>query len=257
MKRCEYMTDETYNAKEAMNILKLPSTTFYRKVKEGAIPYKGRKPNMRFPKGAIHAIAELKAENKKVDPLTFKRATVAAIWARRDTTQQQDTNEDITPFKTILSWRERNKDICMQVSEGKEILGWTAFLPLEEKIILELTENKRKERDIPPEAIRKWSEEQISVYIFMLDVFPSSDEIRDIEVAAFLIRKTIRWALTLKERGDIKNWYAIAPNTAVQVLLEKLGFKYVNSLAGGKRKVYKLESVLRPSRLLKYFMGKR
>ncbi len=251
------MTDETYNAKEAMNILKLPSTTFYRKVKEGAIPYRGRKPNMRFPKGAIHAIAELKAEKKEVDKLTFKRATVAAIWDRRDTTEQPDNNEDTVPFKTVLAWRERNKDIYMQVSEGKNTLGWTAFLPLEEQIVLELIENKRQEKDIPPEAIRKWSAEQISVYIFTLEVLPSSDEIRDIEVAAFLIRKTIKWALTLKERYDIKNWYAVAPNRQSQAILTALGFKEISSSDGGKKKVYKLETMVRPAKLLKNFLRKR
>jgi hypothetical protein len=251
------MTDETYNAKEAMNILKLPSTTFYRKVKEGAIPYKGRKPNMRFPKEAIHTIAELKAEKKKEDKLTFKRATVAAIWAKRDISQQSGTNEDTIAFKTVLSWREKNKDICMQVSEGKDILGWTAFLPLEEQLILELLEGKKKEKDIPSEAIKQWGDEQISAYIFSLELFPTSDEIRDIEVSAFLIRKTIRWALKLREQYGINKWYGIAHNTQAQVILEKLGFKQMDSLVRSKRHVYKLETIVRPTRLLKYFMGKR
>jgi hypothetical protein len=251
------MTDETYNAKEAMNILKLPSTTFYRKVKEGAIPYKGRKPNMRFPKEAIHTIAELKAEKKKEDKLTFKRATVAAIWAKRDISQQSGSDEDIIPFKTALAWRERNKDICMQVSEGKDILGWTAFLPLEEQLILELLEGKRKEKDIPPEAIKKWSDDQISVYIFSLELLPTSDEIRDIKASAFLLRKTIKWALKLIEQYDIRKWYGIAHNTQGQVILEKLGFKQMDSLARSKRNVYKLETMVRPTKLLKYFMGKR
>ena len=86
---------------------------------------------------------------------------------------------------------------------------------------------------------------------------PSSDEIRDIEVAAFLIRKTIKWALTLKERYDIKNWYAVAPNQEVQDILEALGFKEFSSSDGGKKKVYKLETLVRPTKLLKYFLHKR
>ncbi len=50
------MDDETYTAKEAMAVLKISSSTFYRRVRDGEIPYEAGRP-MRFPKFAIDTLA--------------------------------------------------------------------------------------------------------------------------------------------------------------------------------------------------------
>jgi excisionase family DNA binding protein len=250
------MSEDEYSAKEAMGRLKLPTTTFYRKVKEGHIPYKGRRPHMRFPKEAIDAIAEIDSEDETVDELLFKLSTRADIWTKREIIKQTYGVEDAVPFKTVLAWRKRNEQISMQVNKGNQILGWTTFLPLEEDLIIALIEDKMKEGDIPPEAVKKWDDQQISVYIPTLQVAETRNEERNKAIVAFLIKKTIKWALTLRVQYDIKNWYAIGTSRAGQTLLEALGFKQIISLDGGKRKGYRLDDTAKPAKLLKNFFRK-
>lgn len=249
------MNSDTYNAKEAMTKLKLPTTTFYRKVKEGHIPYKQKKPLL-FPKEAIDAIAEVDAEDKKPDKLLFSVAPRGPLWKKREILQQNYGVEDAVPYKTVLKWLKKNDEIFMQVNKGEDILGWIAFLPLEEEIIAALTEDKMKEADIPPKALQKWDDPQISIYISSLQVVESDNVTHDKVFAAFLIRNAIKRALTLIDQYDIKNWYGISRNPASQAILEALGFKQIASLDGGKRRVYRLDSLVRPSRLLKYYLRK-
>ena len=248
------MKEEDYNAKEAMEILKLPTTTFYRKVKEGQIPYKGQRPHMRFPKEAIDAIAEIESEGETVDTLLFKISTNSDIWTKRDIVKKLSGVPEALPFKTVLAWRKRNEKIFMQVNKGSKILGWTAFLPLEEDLILELIEEKMKEEDIPPQAGKKRGDPQISVYIPMLEVFDTLNDAIDKAIAAFLISQTVNCALDLRVQYDIKNWYGIGTGQAGQDILEALGFKPITHLDGGKRKGYKLEDDAKPSKLLKRFL---
>jgi excisionase family DNA binding protein len=246
-----------YNAKEAMNRLNLPSTTFYRKVREGKIPYKGRRPSMRFPKEAIDTMAELKYAKAGIIKPTFKQSTLADEWTKEEFSRQVHSVDDIIPFKTLVTLRDINEKISMQVNEGAKILGWTTFLPLEEGIILELVEGKRKHKDIPPQAVRKWEDTQISVYISTLEAVQSTNNTRDKVAAAFLIRKAIKWALTIREESDIKNWYAIATSRQGQAILEALGFTHTTTLDGGQRKGFKLNDQSKPSKLLKSFLRKR
>jgi predicted DNA-binding transcriptional regulator AlpA len=253
IKEMKETKDEVYNAREAMHKLKLSTTTFYRRVNEGKIPYyKGRKPKL-FPKDAIDAMADLEAPEIN-DKLTFQLSTVADLWAKQEIIYQTYGIEDPVPFKTVITWRKVNAKISMRVNEGEKILGWTIFLPLEEDMILELIEGKKQEKDIPPQAVKKWEDTQISVYISTLEAIPSSDNTRDKVVAAFLIRNTIRWALTLMKQCDIKNWYAIATSREGQAILDALGFKHITNLDGGKRKGYKLNDLSRPAKLLKAFL---
>src|SRR6516164_6120904 len=147
------MNNDTYNAKEAAKKLKLPTTTFYRKVNEGHIPYNRRNP-YRFPKEAIDAIAEVDAEEEKPDKLLFTVSPRGSLWTKREIVKQSSGTEYPIPYKTALGWLKRNDKIFMQVNKGNDILGWVTFLPLEEAIITALIEDKMKEADISPEAIK-------------------------------------------------------------------------------------------------------
>ena len=250
------MEEDAYNAKEAMGKLKLPTTTFYRKVKEGAIPYKGQRPRMRFPKEAIDAIAELELEAEEAtdNTLIFKPPTVSDIWTQHEITKRICGEKDMLAFRTVLAWRKRNEEISMQVNEGTKILGWATFLPLEEEIIAELIEDKMREKDIPAQAIRKWEDPQIAVYIPSIEIVSSLKAQRAKTIAAFLLTKTIKWALALRAEHDIKNWYAIGTSPEGQAILEALGFVEINSLGEGKRKSYKLDDVAKPSELVESFL---
>jgi len=248
------MNSDTYNAKEAAQKLKLPTTTFYRKVNEGHIPYIGHRPK-RFPKEAIDAIAEVDSEGEKPDKLLFKVAPRGNLWTKQELIIKESAgNEPPIPYKTVLGWLKRNDKIFMQVNKGKDILGWVTFLPLEEEIITALIEDKMKEADIPPEAIKKWDDPQISVYISNLQVVKTKSEKSGKAVAAFLIRNTIKRGLIFMDQYDIKNWYGIGLDGTSQALLEELGFKQIASSDSGKRKVYRLDNLIRPTKLLRYFL---
>ncbi|HEV2660665.1 MAG TPA: helix-turn-helix domain-containing protein [Ktedonobacteraceae bacterium] len=247
--------EEYYTAKEAMELLGKPSTSFYREVREGRIPHKGKRPNMRFPKEAIDVIAEVRANKKEEEEnLTFILSTIADAWTKQEITHQPYEDEDAVPFKTVLEWRERNDEISMNVKLRGRILGWTTFLPLDETIIVELLYNRMREKDIPPQAIKKWTDRQLSVYIPIIEVIPSDNVERDKEVGAFLLKKTIKWAITLMIQYDIKNWYGIGATAEGQAILERLGFELITDLEGGKRKGYKLETKTEPVRLVSRFL---
>jgi excisionase family DNA binding protein len=255
MKKNDYKGD--YSAKEAAQKLNLAPTTFYRKVNDGHIPYRiGQKPK-RFPKEAIDAIAEVEAKDKQAARLLFKVSPQGDLWTKREIIKQVHGVEDPIPYKTALEWQKKNKKIFMQVNKGEQILGWVTFLPLAEELITALIEGKMKEEDIAPEAVKKWDDSEISVYIPTLEVAKTTNEPADKATAVCLIRNTIKQAIKLREQYDIENWYAIAPNSEGQKLLEALGFQQVTSLDEGKRKGYKLENLARPSDLLRKFLRRK
>lgn len=247
------MQEEYYTAKEAMRILGKPTTTFYREVKEGRIPYKGKRPHMRFPKEAVNALAEVGTNEEDNANLTFTFSTIADAWTKQEMTRQPYGSEDAVPFKTVLAWRKRNDEISMNVKEGEKLLGWTTFLPLDERVIAALIEDKIREKDIPLPAIKKWTDKQLSVYIPVIEVVPSGNIQRDKEIASYLIRKTIKWAITLTIQHDIKNWYAIGATPEGQALLEALGFKLIADY-NEERKGYMLETKLEPVKLVSMFL---
>jgi hypothetical protein len=248
------MNEEYYTAKEAMQILKKPSTTFYREVKEGKVPHKGKRPNMRFPKAAIDALAEIEAGEEEKETLTFTLSTIADAWTKQEITHRPYGDEDAVPFKTVLEWRKRNDQISMNVKKGEEILGWVTFLPLDEGIITELLHDRLREKDIPPQSVKKWTDKQLSVYIPIIEVVPSGNSEQDKKIGEFLLRRTIKWAITLMMQYDIKNWYGIGTTPEGQAVLEALGFRLLTNLEEGKRKGYVLESKTKPVRLIDMFL---
>jgi hypothetical protein len=111
-----------------------------------------------------------------------------------------------------------------------------------------------REKDIPPQAVKKCTDKQLSVYIPIIEVLPSKNTERDKEVGAFLLRKTIKWAIMLMIQYNIKNWYAIGTTPEGQTILEKLGFKMLANLSKGDRKGYVLESKAEPVKLINTFL---
>src|SRR5215469_20640 len=204
--------ETTYiTAKEAMEILNLPTTTFYREVEAGNIPYKlekGKKRGMLFPKEAIDLHAQMKKRSKKKTVHhAFTRATNADIWTAIENATRIYGEEDIIPYKKVLEWREINDEMTMSIKEDGQFVGCTTFIPLDERVIHDLTYDKIRERNIPNWAIKKWTEPRLSVYIASIAVEESDDINLDRERGMFLLRHTIKWAIMLSHQYDIKNWY--------------------------------------------------
>lgn len=234
-----------YTAKEVAAILKKSLRTVYRDAQNKDLPSVGKRPNIRFPKDAIDAIAELETEEEN-NKIRFVKSTVADAWTKQEIVKELFRKGDepydeseLVPFKTVLEWRKRNNDIGMHVEENGKILGWTTFLPLDEDILISLINDEISEKDIPTARIKKWTDKDISVYIAVIEVVPTGDKKRDKEIGAFLIRNTIKWAISLIVQHDIKNWYGLAMSDEGDKLMKKLGFKSVNGK--GEYKGYVLQ----------------
>ncbi len=251
------METDYIKAEEAMKILNMPSTTFYREVEAGNIPYKikkGRKRGMVFPKEAIELHAQLRKKSKR-KPVhhAFTRATNADIWAAVENARRIYGEEDIIPYRKVLEWREINDEMTMSIKEDGEFVGCTTMMPLDERVIHNLIYDKIREKDIPNTAIKKWTELRLSVYIASIAVEESGDIDLDRERGMFLLRHTVKWAITLSHQYDIKNWYAVGTTPTGQRILEQLGFKEIVSLEEGNRKGYILDN-LHKSKLIEQFM---
>src|SRR5712692_981837 len=139
--------EPTYiEAKEAMKILDVPSTTFYREVEAGNIPYKlekGKKRGMLFPKEAIELHAQMKKRSKR-KPVhhAFTRATNADIWTAIENSRRIYGEDDIIPYRKVLEWREINDEMSMTIKEDGRFVGCTTFIPLEERVIQTLLYDK-------------------------------------------------------------------------------------------------------------------
>lgn len=252
------MEVEYINAKEAMKILGMATTSFYREVEAGNIPHvidKGKKRGMKFPKEAIelHARMQKKAKRKPVHH-SFTRATNADIWIAIENARRIYGEDDIIPYKKVLEWREVNDEMTMCVTEDGQFVGATTFIPLDERIAHDLLYDKVRERNIPNWAIKKWTDPKLSVYIASIAIEASGDINIDRERGVFLLRHTIKWAIMLSHQYDIKNWYGVGTTPVGQSILETLGFKEITSLENGDRKGYTLEN-FRSSILINKFIA--
>jgi|SRR5450755_2433823 len=251
---------EYYTAEEAMEVLRRTKTMFYDQVKAGEIPFEldpGRKRGKRFPRVAIDILAKLEAAETiptfRKESLTFTPQTIAELWEGMRITRQLYGPEDEVDFETLMQWRSVNNDIFISLKEGNNLIGAITFLPVDERVAQALIHGALKEKDIPARAVRRWTENNLSVYIPTIEVLPSNDFRRDRERGVFLLRHTIKWAVLLAVQHDIKNWYAVGATEDGRNILEALGFTAVTTLDDNK-KGYTLETKREPVRLIGMYL---
>ncbi|MGH2479058.1 MAG: helix-turn-helix domain-containing protein [Ktedonobacteraceae bacterium] len=233
------MEKSFYTSEEVMELFGRSRATFYREVEAGIIPSElapGRKRGRKFPKEAIDALVKVIKQGEK-EKLTFESSTNADIWMGFQNTRITYGEENIVSFMRLLEWKRINNDIFMSVKEKGERVGGVTFLPLAESTIHMLIEGKIRERNIPNWAVRRWTDQQLSVYIPNISVTLSGNPNTDAERGMFLIKYAIRWAISLNKEYDIKNWYGIAATDMGEKLLQHLGFKLIEE----KEKAYVLE----------------
>jgi len=251
------MSIEYYTAEQAMQMLKKPRSTFFKEVENGLIPSEleeGRKRGRRYPKQAIDVLARrinrTRAKEKGPTHLIFSPSSIADSWAEVQIGTELYGEDDIVPFETLLEWKDINDEMYMSLKDHGQVVGYSSLMPIEESIILPLLQDKMRERDIPPKSIKQWTDPRLSVYIATLTVKPSDRKQTDRERGAFLIRQTIKWALSLNRQFDIKNWYGIGATQEGQHLFESLGFSEIVSLYDGERKGYHAEDIKQPVKLV-------
>lgn len=238
---------EYYTAEEAMKKLNKPRSTFFKEVETGLIPFElepGRQRGRRYPKAAVDILARrqfIKYRQKGPLHLVFSPSTPADMWTEIQIGISLYGEDDIVPYDKILEWRDINDEMQMSVKDRGQVIAYSCFMPLDESIMLPLLEDKIRERDIPDKAIKQWTDPQLSVYVSSITVKPTGKEIRDKEVGRFLIKHTIRWALSLYRQYDIKNWYGIGATSKGQELFESIGFTEITNVHDGERRGYFLQ----------------
>ncbi len=250
---------EYYTAEEAMRVLRRTKTMFYTQVNNGEIPYEidpGRKRGKRFPKSAINILAKMgttEMPQAGKEPLSLTPQTIAELWQGMKITRQLYGPEDEVPFETLMQWRAVNSDIYMSLKEGNKLIGAITFLPVDEKVAIAIVNGQLKEKDIPSHAVRKWTENSLTVYIPTIEVLPSGSFRRDRERGTYLLRHTIKWAVLLAMQHDIKNWYAVGATEDGRNILETLGFRAITTLEDDK-KGYILGTKKEPVRLIGMYL---
>lgn len=248
------MDKQYYTAEEAAKVLKRSIASFHRDVSAGLVPYEfgeGSNSRKKYPKEAIDTLARRK---QKPQPgrmrLTFRKSTPANLWTRVQNSIRIYGEEDAITYERCLEWNDINDEMFMDLLDKDRLVGAVTFMPLEETMIHLLLEDRIREKDIPDKAIKQWTDSRISVYIPTIEIIPSGDKEIDGERGAFLLRRTIKWAIQLTLQYDIKNWYAIGATPEGQTILEALGFTKTTELDEGKRNGYALEEGKKPTKLM-------
>jgi hypothetical protein len=255
------MISEYYTAEEAMKKLNRPRSTFFKEVENGLIPFEleeGRQRGRRFPKQAIDILAKRQHKTRYKDQgpkhLIFSPSSPADSWAEVQIGMSLYGEDDIVPYEKLLDWRDINDEIFMCVKDQGQVVGYSTLMPVDESVMLPLMKDTMREKDIPLKAIRQWTEPNLTVYIASVTVKPSGDSTTDRARGSFLIRNTIKWALSLNRQFSIKKWFGIGATPEGQRLLEGLGFTEVVSVHNGERKGYTVEDIRSPVRLFGVFL---
>lgn len=247
------MSKEYYELEDLIRLLKKSRSTIIREANSGKIPSEGEKGSRKYPKEAIDAIVEIEENKKKKNKqpsVIFSPSSHNDTWQEVAIGRELYGDDDIVPYKTLLEWGEINDEMYMSLKYKNKVVGYSSLMPLDEKVLQSLINDEIRERDIPYEAIKQWSDSHISVYVCSVTVKPTSQPTRDSERAGIIIKNTIKWALSLDRQFKIKNWYGIGATPEGQHLFEALGFKEIVSLYEGERKGYYLDDISKPSVLI-------
>src|SRR5579859_5198677 len=251
------VVDQYYTAEEAMKKLNKPRSSFFREVENGLIPSElepGRQRGRRYPKKAIDILARRgntkKTKEKDLSELLLAPSTVADLWAEVQIGTELYGEDDIVPFDILLEWRDINDEMFMHLKDRGQSVGYSSLMPMDESILNTLVHDKIRERAIPLQAIKQWTDKQISVYVTSITIKPSGNKALDRKRGKYLIRQTVKWALSLNRQSSIKNWYGIGATKEGQYLFERLGFKEIASLYDGERKGYYIDNIQQPVKLI-------
>ena len=246
------MEKEYYKPEEVMKLLGISKATLNRRAEDGTLPSEleeGRKRGRKYPKEAIDAHVKLlkRKENAK---LTFSPATNSELWASYQNHFRLYEPEDIVTYDRLLEWREANYDIFMSAREGGKRIAGVTMMPLEEDVIKSIINEEMREQNIQPEAIREWTDKNLTVYIPSISIHQTEDAQKDKNRGRFFIRSAIRWAISLDRQYDIKKWYVVAATPEGRKLVEHLGFEKI----AGKRDAYLLTDLKKATKPIKAFI---
>src|SRR5258706_2849753 len=246
------MEEKYYKPEEVMKLLGISKATLNRRAENGTIPNEleeGRKRGRKYPKEAIDAHVKL-LKPKENTKLTFGPTTNSELWASYQNHFRLYEPEDIVTYDRLLEWREANYDIFMSAREGGKRIAGVTMMPLEEDVIKSIINEEIREQNIQPEAIREWTDKNLTAYIPSISIHHTGDAQKDKDRGRFIIRSAIRWAISLDRQYDIKKWYAVAATPEGRKLVKHLGFEKIE----GKRDAYLLTDIKRAAKPIRSFI---
>ncbi len=170
--------------------------------------------------------------------IVFSLSTPNDLWAEFTIGRSLYGEESIVPYKRLLEWREVNSTMFMSLKEEGKVVAYSSLMPIKEDVILSLLKSRLQERDIPPDAVRQWTEQRLSVYVAHVAIKPSGSLLKDRNLEQSVIEHTIEWMFSLDKQYDITNWYGIGTTAEAQYLFESLGFTEIASSHDSDRRGY-------------------
>ena len=254
------MSSDFYTAEEAMKVLGKPRSTFFKEVGNGKIPSilePGKKRGRRFPKEAIDLHAKLEKKHKAPKTkFSFTQATNSDLWIAVENARKTYGDDDYIPYSRWLEWRDINDQMTMTMKENDINMGYSTIIPIGDKTVInDLLHDHIREKNIPIETIKKWTDRHLLVYIAGTTIVSSGDKEKDTKRGQYLLAHTIKWAIKLYHQYDIKSFYAVGATEEGRRILEHLGFTEIISLHNGERKGYVLDSIKKTTKLTQMFIA--
>ncbi|QBD74771.1 DNA-binding protein [Ktedonosporobacter rubrisoli] len=193
-------------ASEAIEILKIPSATFYRFVKEGKIkkyyPTAVSKHGMYDPKEIARLSSKFRreaAEQEKSETDWVKSSDMGSIYDLEYTVYGDETGDP----SIIRKWYERNPYMCRVLynqSNRRDLWGALNIVPLTEETILKLLRGEMRDVDLDPQK-DILTYEQPGIYNFY--------------VASVIVRKERKHHFIQLLNSYFDFWCSLAPERVV------------------------------------------
>jgi hypothetical protein len=216
-----------YTAKEAMEIISIPSASFYMLVNSGVLKRTippGRREGF-YAKSEVNTYARnLQAMSGPGEKLDFGLALTEDLPAIRELTAHVAGGyAHAVPEDILKAWIRKNPQSIHIMRKEDEIVGYVSMFPVVKNTLIQRLEGKLLNRTIPIDDILPYSiNETMPLYIAEMAVKHQDDYIEndepiagkpDIQArlrGARLIKETVRFIAGLKKQGTIiDEFYAV------------------------------------------------
>src|SRR5450755_2743683 len=224
------MTNETYNASEAMRRLGLSKTEFHRKVNAGQIP-KITKPGSKhgvYPKRDIDALAL--AMNLVFDiqeKIVFSKSTPGDQVEEMDIGIRCFGSEYITPLPERIAFQQKSEFTFWSLKVEGRVVGYISTFRFPPDFLDDILTGKRIEREITTKEVLPFTRlEPFDIYIDVMAVDPRlPHHLRNL-YAGIMTSRFANKILDLRDNGYlIQTLYTVTATPEGDNIVRKAGFK--------------------------------
>jgi len=224
-----------YTAKEAMDVLGVPNTSFYNLVNDEQI-HKVLFPGRRE---AVYSMVEVDnyARNVKAfsAPYLSERMDFG-LALNEDLPRIRELVASVSgglahavPEDILKAWIRRNPQSVHILRKRDEIIGYVSAFPLDEDVLEQRLDGRLLNREIPIDAIQRFKpSSSIDLYVAEMAAKDADDHL-----GAILIRHTARFLKDLAKQGTaINNLHAVGTSEFGIHMCQKLGMQPLDLKTG-------------------------